>query len=95
MTNEEVIMRESIELVEQGKLALSDDLPEPIHTYQGWKSMGFKVKKGEHAIAKFAIWTPVKQKRKDDDADDDKKPKMRMYLETACWFKSSQVEEIK
>ena len=110
MTNAEIIMRESEALMAQGILASAGtievqdedgnkhevDVPEDIHTYQGWKQLGSQVKKGEHAVARFAIWTPSKRKM-DDDTDEAKKvdAKPNMWLSTAYWFKASQVEEVK
>lgn len=61
MTNGEIIFRNSIELMKQGVLkptgriytmTLDDgseiQVPEvePIHTYNGWKDLGYQVKKG-------------------------------------------------
>lgn len=42
MTNEEIIQNE--------KKVLGMGEFEPLHTFQKWKEMGFKVKKGEHAV---------------------------------------------
>ena len=106
MTNEEIVTRESIALMKQGILASigkvdgidSDgnkteiDMPEPIHTYQEWKELGYQVKKGEHAVAKFAVWKPTKQKKTDEDKVE---AKPIFFLANASWFKSSQVEKIK
>lgn len=52
MTNEEIIYRHSVALAEQGKLKIIETelgtMPEPIHTFNGWKEHGFRVKKGEN-----------------------------------------------
>lgn len=107
MTNEQIVLGERIRLMEQGILqsigkveVIADDgsvevkdYPEPIHTFNGWKALGYTVKKGEHAIARFAIWSPSKKKKADDeDADDEA---ISMYLRNAYWFKQEQVEEVK
>lgn len=63
--------------------------PEPIHTYQAWKEMGYQVKKGEHAIAHFAIW---KYREKKDEQTGEKRSSM--FLKNASFFKGSQVEKI-
>lgn len=101
MTNEQIIINESMELMKQGiigtsgrKLQFEDaegntkeiDEPETIHTYSGWKSLGFQVQKGEKAVAKFSIWKFVNKK---DEEDEDK-----MFLTSASWFKASQVAPI-
>lgn len=108
MTNEEIVMRESVELMKQGILASAGqfesedgdgnviivDIPEEIHTYQEWKLMGMQVKKGEHAIAKFPVWKPVKGKKKADDEQEQPSKNQRFIMCNASWFKGSQVEEI-
>lgn len=38
-----------------------------LHTFEGWKSRGFMVKKGEHAAASFSIWKHVKKRSKDSE----------------------------
>lgn len=108
MTNEEIVMRESLELMKQGILnsigkvdaidadgnKIQVDMPEPIHTYQEWKALGCQVKKGEHAIAKFAVWKPTKQKKVDEDKKE-VEAKPTFFLANASWFKEVQVEKIK
>lgn len=63
---------------------------EDIHTFATWKSMGFKVKKGEHAVCRFAIWKPAITKVETEDGEDEKVG--RMFLKDSCWFTSKQVE---
>ena len=112
MTNEEIVMRESVELMKQGVIACAGqidvidengnkskmDIPESIHTYQEWKELGYQVKKGEHAIAKFAVWKPTKRKevKNEDEENDNKKVEARptFFMANASWFKISQVEKI-
>ena len=70
ITNTQIIMNESLRLMQEGVLKPTgrvfvqemDDgskieLPEvePIHTYNGWKELGYHVKKGQHAKATFTI----------------------------------------
>ena len=109
MTNEEIIMRESIELMKQGIIECAGqvdaidadgnrckvDMPEAIHTYQEWKELGYQVRKGEHAVAKFAVWKPTKQKKAKDE-DDEKKiqAKPRFFMTNASWFTMAQVDKI-
>ena len=105
MTNEQIIMQKSVELMKRGVLACAGtmecvsmdgesievDMPEQIHTVRGWNELGFKVRKGEHAIAKFAIWSASKKKPKDDD----EQPTTELHMRNASWFKESQVERSK
>ena len=70
-TNSEIILRESLNLVNAGVLKTTGrvfiqelpdgskvEIPEPeqIHTYNGWRDLGYQVKKGEKANASFPIW---------------------------------------
>ena len=114
MTNQEIILRESIRLMQEGILGgsgifatiLSADgnesrveLPEAIHTFAAWKSAGYIVRKGEHAIAAFPVWKYTERRQQQDDgdnadADGDNATGGRMYLRKAFFFKASQVEKI-
>lgn len=104
-TNGEIIMRESLELMKQGVLKstgrmlvqeLPDgqkiEIPEPeaIHTYNGWKELGFQVKKGEHAKAQFPIWKWKGQK----DEETGEETGGTCYQRKAFWFTFDQVEAI-
>lgn len=114
MTNETIIFNNSIQLMKEGVLdgigefmtikydnghTEEVEVPEPIHTYQAWKTMGYQVRKGEKAIAKFAIWKYSEKKAKEDNAEIGVKKgdiiKSNMFMKMAAFFKSSQVERIK
>lgn len=76
-------------------------MPEEIHTFAGWKKLGFKVKKGEHSIAQFPIWKYTSKKILDDakkvvlDENGDEMVKENMFMKMSYFFKKSQVEELK
>lgn len=106
MTNAMIIMNESIRLMEEGILKGSGEfvtvenedgtkkiveLPEPIHTFNGWKALGYKVKKGEHSKIKFAIW---KHATKKVEKDGEEKELSRMFTKISAFFTSEQVEKI-
>lgn len=65
MTNEMIIGINTVALIEAGIIGADED----IHTFARWKAMGFKVKKGEHAVARFPIWKAGKRKKKGDKND--------------------------
>lgn len=67
--------------------------PEPIHTFNAWKELGFSVKKGEHAIAKFTIWKYKPETIKNENGEDEESGEM--FMKTAHFFKGDQVEPIK
>lgn len=107
MTNEMIILHESVKLMENGVIAGTGEIiivenadgtkkqlemPEPIHTFQNWKELGYSVKKGEKAIAKFPIWKNIVKTVVDENNEE--KERSRMYMKTAAFFKFSQVEKI-
>lgn len=110
MTNAEMIMRESVELMKQGILdgtmeTVTDEngeevelkIPEEIHTFDGWKKLGLIVKKGEHGIAKFPIWSPTKTSMKkiaEAKENGEELPEMQLYMRMATWFTRKQVQTI-
>lgn len=71
MTNEQIILNESLRLMEEGKLKgtgqyaevdlgnnvkTTIELPEAIHTFKRWKELGYSVKKGQKSEIKITIW---------------------------------------
>ena len=109
MTNEMIILMESVKLMEAGLLKGSGkkaivmdadgnekelEAPEVIHTFAGWKNLGFSVKKGEHAVASFPIWSG-KDKTVIDDETGEESKKTRLFLRKAYWFTADQVEATK
>lgn len=102
MTNAQIILLESIKLLNDGVLNSTGRLfktedgkefaePEPIHTFQAWKALGYSVKKGEKAIAKFPIWKYTSKKVEVEGKEEEKS---NMFMKTAAFFKFSQVEKI-
>ena len=106
MTNAQIILNESIKLMKDGVLAGSGikatltaadgtqeviELPESIHTFAAWKAAGYSVKKGEQAIAKFAIWKYASDKQADDENADESG---HCFLKVSFFFKRAQVEKI-
>lgn len=113
MTNAQIIFNESVRLMEDGIIGstglkievvmesgetISMLEPEPIHTYAAWKSLGFQVKRGETAIAKFLIWKAGKSRQQEEteaaaeNGTEIFPERVRMFMKTAHFFKASQVE---
>ena len=65
---------------------------EPLHTFQKWKDMGFKVKKGEHAVTCTKLWKPKSKKYTDTNGEE--KVENNFFLTKAYLFKLNQVERI-
>ena len=43
---------------------ISEGIEPPLHTLQGWASRGYKIKKGEHAVAETKLWKKKKKRIK-------------------------------
>lgn len=100
MTNKQIIFNEEQKLAEQGKIKYTgrtvimqgmDDNPvefketEQIHTFRAWNELGYVVRKGQKAIAKFPIWKYVSRKNEENS---------KMFMKVAAFFSSSQVEKL-
>lgn len=119
MTNAQIILNESLSLMEQGILkgsghfaeietdngTMTIELPEEIHTFQGWKNLGYSVKKGEKSSIKFPIWKHTTKMLK-TDTESPELNKMNeqinaqggqtnMFMKLSSWFTAAQVEPIK
>jgi antirestriction protein ArdC len=65
----------------------------PISSFNGWKKLGRKVKKGEKAIG---LWMPVikKETREDDEGDEDKEVTKMFFIMKNNWFALAQTEPV-
>lgn len=112
MTNAMIIFQESVKLMEAGKIkgtgqfveVESDgetkrlELPEEIHTFNGWKKRGYCVKKGEHSTIKFAIWKYTEKAKAPEELTGnpiEDAPKTNMFLKMSAFFTAAQVEPLK
>lgn len=119
MTNAQIILNESIRLMEEGilkgtgqfvQIETADgiqeiELPEDIHTFNGWKQLGYSVKKGEKSNIKFPIWKHTTKMLKTDTDSPELNAmnaninaqggQKNMFMKTAAWFTAAQVEPIK
>lgn len=79
----------------------SIEIPEEIHTFAGWKSLGYSVRKGQKAIAQIDIWKHT-TKLLDENVPDEKTAAankeineqggiQKMFMKKAFFFKASQV----
>ena len=115
MTNSQIIFDHSQKLAEDGVIAytgrtipvlLEDGTEseiketEPIHTFAEWKKSGFMVQKGQHAVAKFAIWMFTDKPRRSTVAareaagQDTEAADPHYYLKESAFFSASQVKPI-
>lgn len=109
MTNEQIIWENRCKLLEMGELEPTGRTvtyvtvdgqertiqePEEIHTFQMWKSLGYSVKKGEHAVAKFPIWKYRAGKKAEAEGDEEQaEAKGYCFMKMAFFFKQDQVEK--
>lgn len=109
MTNETIVFNARCELMKQGKIngtgrmikvvtdngEIEMEEPQQIHTFSVWKSMGFSVKKGEHAICKLDIWKyTAKQPEKLTGNAVEDAPVEHLFRKVAAFFSPDQVEVI-
>ena len=107
-----IILNERFDLMEHGKLKGTGEfvvmefedgqkeveLPEEIHTFNGWKQRGYMVKKGEHSTIKFHIWKYTEKKKKEEEKTGnaiEDAPVSSMFLKLSAFFTPEQVEKIK
>lgn len=105
MTNAMIILNESVKLMEAGIIKGSGifgtvedkegnkkeiELPEEIHTYASWKSLGYQVQKGQKAKAEIVIWKHVTKKSKEKNEEDTEK----MFMKKSYFFTKDQCKEI-
>lgn len=107
MTNAMIVLLESVKLMKEGIIKGSGikdttpdgkeiELPEAIHTYATWKSLGYQVKKGQKAIAQFPVWKYVKNKKQESDEELDGETKQNGYcrMVMSSFFTKEQVQKI-
>ena len=92
MTNNAIILANMEILVSQGIITWNNE----IHTWARWHSLGYKVKHGEHAIAKFPIWKYKEGKKKDAEemTEEEAQKKGYCFMKNSAWFSDQQVEPI-
>lgn len=113
MTNAMIILNESVKLMEDGVIKGTGqfveienedgsktclELPEEIHTFNGWKERGYSVKKGEKSKIKFPIWKYTEKKKAEEEKTGnplEDAPITNMFLKMSAFFTAEQVEAIK
>ena len=59
-----------------------------VNSFQQWKALGYKVKRGEKAVLKVQLWYPSKYTKEND------KEETRFYMKTTALFTKDQVEPL-
>lgn len=112
MTNAKIIFNESVRLMEQGVLKGTGEfvtvenedgtkteleMPEAIHTFNGWKALGYSVKKGEKSAIKFPIWKYTEKEKPEAEKTGnplEDAPVTNMFMKMSAFFRFDQVEKI-
>lgn len=112
MTNATIIFNESVKLMEAGTLKGTGEfitvenadgtktqveVPEQIHTFNGWKALGYSVKKGEKSAIKFPIWKYTEKAKAEEEKTGnplEDAPVTNMFLKMSAFFTFAQVEKI-
>lgn len=112
MTNTMIIFTESVRLMEEGTLKGTGEIvtmvtadgtereiemPEPIHTFNGWKALGYSVKKGEKSTIKFPIWKYTEKEKAEEEKTGnpiEDAPVSNMFMKMSAFFRRDQVEKI-
>ena len=107
MTNAQIVLAERFRLMADGKIGTTGRMlegtdmdgkmvytpePEEIHTFAAWKNRGYKVRKGEKAVARILIWKYANREVENEDGEVE--DRSRMFMKTAAFFSQSQVEEL-
>lgn len=112
MTNAMIIFNESTRLMNEGKLRgtgrfvevetadgkMMMEMPEEIHTFNGWKERGFSVKKGEKSRIKFSIWKYTSKEKSEEEKTGnpiEDAPTTNMFMKMSAFFTAEQVQPIK
>ena len=112
MTNANIILNESVKLMEAGQLKGTGEfitietdagkkqieIPEEIHTFNGWKERGYQVKKGEKSTIKIPIWKHTTKDKPEEEKTGnplEDAPVTNMFMKVSAFFKFSQVEPMK
>ena len=85
MTNIEIVSMAWAGLVADGVISENEE----IHTYAKWRDLGCAVKRGEKAITKLTIWKHTVKVNKETQEEE-----ARMFMKTAAFFSTKQVEKI-
>lgn len=96
MKNTDIIAQEAIAngifTADEIATMIMSEIEIPLHTFAGWKSRGFVVKRGEHAKITTGLWKYTSRKEVNDDDEEIEVGKCRMVK--AFLFTHDQVTPI-
>ena len=111
MTNAQIIFERSVTLMNSGIIKGSGkflnvidengnesllEIPEPLHTFNEWKKLGYVVRRGQKAKAFIQIWKYAEPKAKDDEASKVlTEEEKHFFMKNAAFFAFDQLEPIR
>ena len=72
----------------------ANGITEEAHTYAHWKTLGYQVRKGEHAAFKAMIWKYAPGKGAEIEDEEGANKPGRMFMKNSAFFTASQVDPI-
>lgn len=99
MSNEQIIYDEAIASGLYNEEELEQYIAEygvlPLHTFNGWKALGYIPRKGTHCIIETRLWKHKEKKKEENESEDlVEENKDNFYLTKAFLFDISQVERL-
>ena len=74
---------------------IEEQVEHRLNTYQGWKALGFQVKKGEKAFTETMLWKKRKGKKREEAVEVDGESDLGFIKVKSYLFTEEQVEAIK
>ena len=108
MTNEMIILTESVKLMEDGIIKGTGEfveveingeikkfeIPEEIHTYERWRKMGYQVQRGETSFIKFKVWFFTGGNGRNQELEETESAQQhgKCYMRMTSFFTKDQVK---
>lgn len=109
MTNAQIIFNRSITLMQSGIIKGSGkflnvvdqagntsllEIPEPLHTFNEWKKLGYVVRRGQKARAYIQIWK-YKEPKEVEEGKVLTEEEKHFFMKNAAFFAFDQLEPLK
>ena len=109
MTNAQIIFERSVTLMNSGIIKGSGkflnmidengnesilEIPEPLHTFNEWKKLGYVVRRGQKARAYIQIWK-YKEPKEEEEGKVITEEEKRFFMKNAAFFAFDQLEPIR
>lgn len=84
----------NLEIIETAKML--NGVTEEAHTFAHWRTLGYSVRKGEHAAFSAVIWKYASKRKASAkvESDEEQPTEGRMFMKKAYFFTASQVDAL-